>query len=154
IAIVLDPGDARRVLTESPEPFVLSTREKRAALAHFQPGGVLIARGRDRADRRRFTESVLETDRPEHHLADQLRAVIHAETADLGVGPLTWDTFAATWWRIVRRLTLGDDARHDTTVTDLLRSLRADANWAYARPRRDRPRHRFEERIRHYLDRA
>jgi len=150
-AVVLDRSDMRRVLTESPDPFALSTHEKRASLAHFQPGGVLISQGRDRDERRRFTEAVLETGHPTHHLADHLRDVIAEETATLATSWLDWDAFTTVWWRIVRRFVLGDAARDDTDVTDLLRSLRSDANWAYATPRRARRRHRFQNRLRRYL---
>jgi hypothetical protein len=39
------------VLDETPEPFAAATREKRGALEHFQPEGVLISRGAERMDR-------------------------------------------------------------------------------------------------------
>src|SRR5215213_9509014 len=57
VALVLAPDDARRVLAESPEPFATANREKRAALSHFQPHGVLISHGPERSDRRRFNEA-------------------------------------------------------------------------------------------------
>jgi cytochrome P450 len=151
VAVALDPADAQRVLAESPEPFAPATREKRASLAHFQPGGVLISRGRARDERRRFTEAVLETGHATHHLADQLREIIDAETRTLDTGTLGWDEFTTMWWRIVRRLVLGDAARDDSEITDLLRSLRKDANWAYLKPRRSGVRHLFQARLRHYL---
>ncbi|HEX4721872.1 MAG TPA: cytochrome P450 [Pseudonocardiaceae bacterium] len=151
VAVALDPADAQRVLAESPEPFAPATREKRASLAHFQPGGVLISRGRARDERRRFTEAVLETGHPTHHLAGQVREIVDEETRTLDTGTLGWDEFATMWWRIVRRLVLGDAARDDSEVTDLLRSLRKDANWAYLKPRRSGVRHRFQARLRHYL---
>ena len=37
------PDDVRRLLQDSPEPFSPATKEKRGALAHFQPEGVLIS---------------------------------------------------------------------------------------------------------------
>src|SRR4051794_34461776 len=45
VALVLDPSDAARLLEESPHPFAPASREKRAALRHFQPHGVLISEG-------------------------------------------------------------------------------------------------------------
>jgi cytochrome P450 len=49
---------------------------------------------------------------------------------------------------------VGDVARDDHTVTDLLARLRADANWAYLRPRRGRLRKRFFGELQRHLDRA
>src|SRR5215213_7883215 len=44
-AVILDPEHVKRVLDESPEPFAAATVEKRAALSHFEPRGVLISHG-------------------------------------------------------------------------------------------------------------
>ena len=44
LALVLSPEDAERVLDGSPEPYAVASREKRAALAHFQPHGLLTSR--------------------------------------------------------------------------------------------------------------
>ena len=41
-------------------------------------------------------------------------------------GELTWDAFTLTWQRVARRATLGDVARDDHTLTDLLAQLRGD----------------------------
>ncbi|MEU4804197.1 cytochrome P450 [Actinosynnema sp. NPDC023587] len=152
-ALVLDPGDVGRLLAESPEPFALATREKRAALAHFQPHGVLASRGAARERRRRFTERVL---RPEgvdvepvvRDEADLLARHVHS------AGELTWDAFTQTWWRVVRRIVLGGGARGDVELTEELAALRRAGNWAYLRPRRDALRHRFDRRLRAHLDRA
>ncbi|MFT7838547.1 cytochrome P450 [Saccharothrix sp. BKS2] len=152
LALVLDPGDAARLLADSPEPFALATREKRAALEHFQPHGVLISTGAERVARRRFNEEVL---RPEKV---DVEGVVREE-GDLllrharATGRLTWDAFARSWWRVARRIVLGSAARDDEEVTDLLKTLRGHANWAYLRPRRDRVRERFEARLRGHLER-
>src|SRR5690349_3095370 len=69
MALVLDPSDVRRVLDGTPVPFRADSREKRGALRHLQPHGVLISPPALRADRRRFTEAVLDTGRPVHHYA-------------------------------------------------------------------------------------
>ena len=45
IALVLAAEDVRRVLDGAPEPFDPASREKCAALSHFQPQGVLISHG-------------------------------------------------------------------------------------------------------------
>jgi cytochrome P450 len=159
VALVLSPGDVRRVLDETPEPFATANREKRAALAHFQPHGVLISHGPERAERRRFNEEVLDTNRPVHSCAEEFTAKIDAEAeamlAEAGrEGALDWDVFARGWWRIVRRLALGDGAREDHELTDMLTSLRGDANWAYFKPQRRRLRERFLERLGRYVERA
>ncbi|MFD7658073.1 cytochrome P450 [Actinosynnema sp. NPDC059797] len=153
VALLLDPGDVARLLAESPEPFALATREKRAALEHFQPHGVLISTGAERARRRRFNEEVL---RPEKI---DVRGIVRDE-GDLllrharAVGELTWDAFARAWWRAARRIVLGSSAREDEEVTDLLKTLRGNANWAYLHPRRDRLRERFDARLREHLERG
>ncbi|MFD0207007.1 MULTISPECIES: cytochrome P450 [Saccharothrix] len=153
IALLLDPVDVARLLAESPEPFALATREKEAALAHFQPHGVLISTGPERAHRRAVNEDVL---RPEK--IDVVGIV--ADEADLllrharSVGELTWDAFAQAWWRAARRIVLGSFARQDGELTDLLRTLRGNANWAYLHPRREALRRRFEQRLRGHLERG
>jgi cytochrome P450 len=159
LALVLAPADVRRVLAGSPEPFAVANREKRAALSHFQPHGVLVSTGRLRADRRRLNEAVLDTGRPMHRLAGPIAARIAEEARLLlpAAGPareLGWDGFSAVWWHIVRRVVLGDAARDDQELTSQLTALRADANWAYLRPRRHRLRRRFEARLQGHLDRA
>lgn len=149
VVLVLDAADVDDVLARSPEPFATATPEKHAALAHFQPGNVLISHGADRADRRRFTESVLEPERPLHHLAGPMVGVAREEAADLLAHPgvLDWDAFAATWMRIVRRVVLGDSARDDTELTDLLAGLRGAANWSPAHLGRPRRRAEFLDRL-------
>ncbi|HSJ44187.1 MAG TPA: hypothetical protein VK923_05845 [Euzebyales bacterium] len=64
------------------------------------------------------------------------------------VGELTWDSFIIVWWRAVRRGILGDAARDDHALTDLLTRLRRDANWSYFTPTRRRLRERFDARLR------
>jgi cytochrome P450 len=159
LAIIVSPEDARTVLGGSPQPFATANREKRAALARFQPHGVLISRGPVRTERRRFNERVLDTPRPIHHLAGELLAPI-GEAADSilrvarATGRLTWSGFADEWWRLVRRLVLGDGAREDPALIDLLAKLRSDGNWAYLKPYRRRARAAFLRRLQAHVDRA
>src|SRR3954447_13703601 len=154
-AVVLSPGDVTRVLDETPDPFATATREKTAALAHFQPRGVLISHGVERADRRRFNEAVLDSHTRVHSHADALLAKLDDEAQRLlRLDVLTWDDFAQTWWRIVRRVVLGDAAREDHELTDMLRQLRGDANWAFMKPQRRRLRERFLTRLAGHLERA
>ncbi len=158
-ALLLSPEDARRALTQSPEPFSLDTWEKHTSLAHFQPHGVLISRGADRADRRAFNEAVLDTGHPVHCLAGQFTRKIKEEADVLlrGVadsGELGWDEFRVAWWRVIRRIVLGDAARDDDRVSDMLTKLRMNADWAFAHPRRKRLRARFQRRLDAHLRRA
>ncbi len=109
------------MLDGSPEPFATASSEKRAALSHFQPKGVLISHGSERTDSRRFNEQVLDTDRAMHRLAERFFAVVDEEAAHLLAavqrrqGQLTWDMFAGAWFRMVRRVVLGDAARDVTS---------------------------------------
>ncbi|WET82356.1 cytochrome P450 [Amycolatopsis sp. QT-25] len=153
--LALSGEDVGEVLAAAPVPFNPSTKEKRAALGHFQPHGVLISGAVDRPPRREFTEEVLEPGRPLHHLAFPFATAIAEEAASLrDGGTLDWDTFTVAWWRMVRRVTLGDSAADDDALTDALARLRKDANWAYAHPRRDRLHDRFRTRLIGHLERA
>ncbi|NKY16665.1 cytochrome P450 [Streptomyces somaliensis DSM 40738] len=159
-ALVLRAADAQRVLEGTPDPYSPATREKRAALEQFQPHGVLISRGAERAGRRALNESVLETGNQLHSLAPRLVRVVREEAGLLlrsvvsDSGDLVWDDFAAAWDRTVRRVVLGDGARGDTALTAVLGRLRAAANWSVAAPRRTGLRERFEERLRAHVERA
>jgi cytochrome P450 len=153
LALVLAAEDVPRVLDGSPDPFAPDNREKRAALGHFQPHGVLISHGRERAERRAFNERVLEPGRPVHELGDAFGAKVAEEVAALPA-ELGWDAFARGWWRLVRRVVLGDGARDDDELTDMLTRLRGDANWAFLKPRRSALRERFLERLRGHIERA
>jgi cytochrome P450 len=158
-AMILDPQDVLRVLRESPDPFATASTEKRAALAHFEPGGVLISHGPLRAERRRYNEVILDSDRPIHRLSRQFVAVVGQELRPLvetasGPTSLTWDDFAPRWFRVIRRVVLGDAARDDEQLTDQLAALRRDANWAMFHPLRRSLRARFTHRLEWHLSRA
>ena len=156
VALVLSPEGVQQVLDGSPEPFAVANREKRGALSHFQPHGVLVSHGQLRADRRQVNEAVLDSHRPVHRLAEAITAKVLDEARPLvpdgSSGSLAWDEFAVAWWRAVRRVVLGDAARNDYELTDLLARLRAAANWASLRPKRTRIRARFLRRLGVYLD--
>jgi cytochrome P450 len=159
MAFVLDADDVHRVLNGSPEPFRLDTREKRGALQHFQPEGVLVSTPEERTARRPFNEAVLETGAPIHHLAPAMTAAVEQECAQLlgsveRTGVLEWHDFAAAWMRVVRRVVLGDGARDDEETTDLLQRLRKDANWTALKPTRDATRRRFLARLQDHVARA
>lgn len=158
-AVILAPHHVHRVLAESPDPFAADSSEKRASLSHFQPKAVLISRGPERADRRRFNEEVLDTASPMHRLSERFAAVVAEETGLMTDeaqrrGTLDWDLFHDTWFRVVRRVTLGDAARDDLTFTRMHQELRAYANLAFLQPKRKRLRKRFFDRLNAYLHEA
>jgi cytochrome P450 len=159
MALVLDAEDVFEVLNGSPEPFATATREKRGALEHFQPEGVLVSHGRERQDRRRFNEAVLDADEPVHAMAEPILAKVVEEADVLAehIGRsrrLEWEDYIDAWWRMVRRVVLGDAARDDHAVTDFLAELRAAANWSFLRPEDPNLRRRFYRQLQGHLDRA
>ncbi|WIY00111.1 cytochrome P450 [Amycolatopsis mongoliensis] len=159
VGLALASEDVGTVLAGAPTPFSPSTVEKRAALGHFQPHGVLISDAHDRRPRRRFNETVLEPGRPLHELATPFARAIADEAAVLlsevtHDGELSWAAFDVAWWRLVRTVVLGPGARDDDTLLGLLERLRLDANWAYLHPRREKLRERFRARLTEHLGRA
>ena len=158
IEVPLTQQDVGRVLAATPDPFSPATLEKRAALRHFQPHGVLISRGADRTDRRAFNEAVLEPQRPLHDLAPGFVAIVHDEGRRLldAAQPrrLDWEQFDQHWQAAVRRITLGEQARDDAELTADLDTLRRAGNWAYLHPRAQRRRARVQRAIGEYVTRA
>ncbi|MFR9802298.1 cytochrome P450 [Pseudonocardia sp. RS010] len=158
-ALLLDPDDVRRVLDETPDPFAPDTWEKRKALGQFQPHGVLVSHGAVRAERRRFNEAVLDSGHPLHRDAAVMARAVAQEAEDLGreldrAGELAWDAFIRAWWRVVRRVVLGDGARDDHELSDELTRLRDAGNWSFLLPRHRARRERFRARVREHLERA
>jgi Cytochrome P450 len=150
VALVLSGEHVRRLLAESPEPFAVDTAEKRAALSHFQPHGVIVTRGPLRQHRRAFNDEVLG-----HHPVEATVAKIRDEVARMpSSGLLDWEGFGAVFSRIVRRVTLGDAARDDERLTAELDQLRDRANWASLRPHDEGLRRRFQSRVDSYVARA
>ncbi|MFC7737375.1 cytochrome P450 [Roseomonas sp. GCM10028921] len=158
-ALILSPAHVSRVLALTPEPYSPASDEKRSALSHFQPTGVLISPTADRARRRPFNEAVLDAPCPIHRLAERFHQVAEDEATELveaadHFGELDWGHFATTWWRMARRVVLGEGARDDHRLTDALSRLRADANWAFLHPGHPRLRARFRARLEAHLGRA
>ena len=152
-AVLLAPAHVRRVLDETPFPFAADSDEKKAALAHFQPDGVLISSGGERRERRALNEKALETGCPMHSLAGPFTAAVESETAALlaeTAGALDWPRWRSAWYRMARTVVLGAGARDDAALTDDLDRLRGDANWAFLKPRR----HRFREQVLARIDAA
>jgi cytochrome P450 len=156
-AVILSPAHARRVLNETPEPFTPATDEKRAALGHFEPDVSLVSVGAERTDRRRFNDEVLENDRPVHSMAPRFLAVVEDEIGRLvreAGGRLDWDAFIRAWYAVVRRVVLGDGARDDHALTDLLETMRTRGNWVMLKRRRDDLLERFRGMVGRHLARA
>lgn len=156
---LLEGDQVHRVLNESPESFSPATREKRGALGHFQPAGVLISSPQQRAVRKPFNDEALQADRAVHSHGEQMAGVVHEEIDLLlahaeFTGELDWESFAVTWLRLVRRITLGDGARDDHAITDDLLRLRKDGNWSFLKPRRRQHRERLLRRLAAYTERA
>lgn len=157
--LILSDRDLRRVLDQTPEPFAAASSEKKAALAHFEPKVALASHGPAREDRRRFNERALETDTPIHSMAESFVEIIEAE-ADLllreadRAGELNWELFFQAWYRVVRRIVLGDGARDDDELTDMLADLRARGNWAFFRSKAKKQRDRFHRRLSMHIERG
>ncbi|TRO87660.1 cytochrome P450 [Glycocaulis profundi] len=155
--VVLSPSDAMAVLDRSPDPFMPASSEKQAALAHFEPRVALASRGDTRDRRRDFNEDALDSDAPVHPCVAAITAVVDEEI-DAVTAPdateMDWPDFSRAWFRIVRRVVLGDGAREDTELTDQLARLRRRANWAFLAPRRKALKRTFHQRLAGHLQRA
>jgi cytochrome P450 len=158
-AVILSPEHVHRVLSETPEPFATATKEKRAALSHFEPKNALISHGPERAERRRFNDEVLDSNQPVHRLADSFLPVVHEEAERLlgqarRRGELIWDDFIEAWFRMVRQVIFGVAARDDKELTDMIAELRSTANWVFLAPKRRDLREQFYIRLSSHIARA
>ena len=140
--LMLEVDDVRRVLEESPARFASDPEPKRRGMGHFQPDALTLSRGGLWEDRRRFTEAVLDTPKPMHRLGDRYVTVATEETDALvdelgadGTGAaLEHDGLHRAFERIVRRIVLGDAARDDEDLTELLAELMSQANGLPSEP--------------------
>ncbi|GAA1145391.1 cytochrome P450 [Nesterenkonia lutea] len=160
MALILHPEDVHRVLDDSPEPFATAETLKRHALKHLEPKVALISHGTERTQRRRLNEVTLEHGSPIHQMADAFMPVVEQEAkvlldqvgADGGI--LEYKPFLDAWFRIVRRVVLGDSARENTELTALTEKLRADGNWAFLKPVDRKGRAALLDQMQAALDRA
>lgn len=159
-SLILDPQDVHRVLDLTPEPFTPAELLKRKALEHFEPRSSLITRGPQRAGRREFNEKALGSDHPIHKMASTLLPAVREEAKilldEVGTesGTLRWDDFNRAWFRMVRRVVLGDSARNDDRLIELIESLRSRGNLAFLRPLDRVTRDDFHDTLKETLDRA
>lgn len=153
--LVLSPDDVRRVLGGSPHPFASDPESKRKGMTAFQPDALTISRDGAWESRRPFHEAVLDTGRP-HRLADRFAAVVREEAdvllREADDGRLDWDRWHRAMRRITRRVVLGDRARGDEALTELLGELMSEANGMPGEPSERLP--ELMERIRGYVDAA
>ncbi len=140
LVLATRPEHVERVLAGSPEPFTPASWEKRGALAHFQPDGVLISPLPERLVRRPYNEAVLDMSEPVHRDGDAFVAAVERETRALvatveasagGLGHVRRVVVART----VRTVVLGRAARDDERLVAILDALRRDGNWSWFRPR-------------------
>lgn len=157
MVVILDPEDVGRVLAQAPTPFHPANTEKRKALQWFQPHGVLISRGPIRQQRREYNDAVLDSGADIHRLADSFARTITEEARELvddaaRRGRLDSARFMTAWWRLVRRLVLGDRARDDELITDALMRLRKAGNWSFLSLPHYRARAKFLEGLHRYVE--
>jgi cytochrome P450 len=155
--VILDPADAGRVLDGAPTPFHPANQEKRKALEWFQPHGVLISQGPIRQERRAVNEAALEFGTEMHSLAGSFVDKITDEGRRLATeaaeaGRLDSDMYMRAWWRVVRRVALGDRARDDELITDQLLRLRKAGNWSFLSLPHYRARAKFFEGLYRYVE--
>ncbi len=154
--MLLSVDDVRATLEGSPDPFAADPEAKRKGMVHFQPEALTISRNPQWAERRDFTETVLETGRAAHRLADPFAAVIATETKALldqvGGGELDWDAWALALRRITRRIVLGDLARDDEGLTDQLFAMMDAANSMPGEPSDQLG--EFRARLKAHIERA
>ncbi|MCK0117182.1 cytochrome P450 [Isoptericola sp. S6320L] len=152
MVVVTRPDQVRRLLQGSPDPYSPASLEKRGALKHFQPDGVLVSGHDERRVRRPLNEAALDADQAVHRngrtVVDTVeRGARELENQVRATGGLDAQQFARTWWSMVLEIVFGERARDDLGLVDLLDRLKRDANWSGLHPRRTRRRAELEQRI-------
>jgi cytochrome P450 len=154
--LLLTPADVHRALQDSPDPFAADPETKRKGMCAFRPDALTISRGELWRNRRAFTEAVLDTGEPLHRFADRFATVAREETdellieADAAGGTLQWDSWQEAFRRLTRRVVLGDRARDDIELSDLLREMMSQGNGLPGKPSERYP--AFIARISEYVD--
>ncbi|MEU5857010.1 cytochrome P450 [Nocardiopsis dassonvillei] len=159
LALVLSPQDVGRLLRETPEPFSPGGMEKRGALSHFQPHGVLISDHDARPGRRAANVAALVPGQTIHPDGDVVAGQADDEALALRLAlrsgeVLDWRRFADSFHAMARRVVFGSFAAQDRRTTELLHTLRSRANWAYAAPADHAAREEFLGRVRANIERA
>src|SRR5689334_788980 len=93
--LVHHPDDLKFVLGGSPDPFASDPEPKRKGMAAFQPDALTISRAPVWQERRRLAESVLDTGKPVHRLAQAFVSVAADTARDVAsvAEPIRWQPF-------------------------------------------------------------
>lgn len=156
--LCLDVDDVARVLDGSPHPFASDPAAKRQGMSVFQPDALTISRGELWANRRAFTEAVLESPAEVHSLVGAFLDVVVEETDALfdGLGAvgavLDPDAWQTMFRRVVRRVVLGDPAGEDEELSERLAALMSEANGLPSQPSEHYP--AYIERLQDHVDAA
>ncbi len=139
VLLCLDVEDVARILDGSPAPFASDPPAKRTGMGHFQPDALTLSRGELWANRRAFTEAVLQTPEEAHSLTSEFLDVVVEEVQALlaAVGPggtLDHDAWHGMFRRLVRRIVLGNATAEDEKLSDLLGQLMGEANGLPSQP--------------------
>ncbi len=125
--LALGPDAIRHALEHAPDPFAADPEPKKSAMERFQPDALTISRDPEWAERRRFTEAVLDTGKPAHRLSERFAPVAVAEASALP-SALEWEVWNEAVRRVARRVILGDGAADDTQLSQMLGELMDKAN--------------------------
>src|SRR5581483_2557306 len=127
VILALGRDAIQHALKHAPAPFAADAEPKKSAMERFQPDALTISRGAEWEDRRRFTEAVLDTERPRHRLGDRFAGVA-AEEARLLPASFDWETWNEAVRRVARRIILGDGAGGDAELSRMLGEMMDKAN--------------------------
>jgi cytochrome P450 len=127
VLLALGEAAIRHALEHAPAPFAADPEPKKSAMERFQPDALTISRGGEWEDRRRFTEAVLDTSKPQHRLGERF-AHVAGEEARLLPESFDWGNFNEAVRRVARRVILGDGAAGDADLSRMLGELMDKAN--------------------------
>ncbi|KAL2131485.1 hypothetical protein VTI74DRAFT_4973 [Chaetomium olivicolor] len=155
--LLLDPKDVSQVLNSTPVPFGSATKEKISSLRHFEPNHILIADPERRSQLRPMHETALATGERVHPFTKRFQAVIDEELTPLipasgTTANFDWPAFSKAWYRIIRRIVLGDAARSDDQLTSDLDDLRRRANGGFMMPVDNTKLEHVQARLASYID--
>ena len=131
--LMLEVDQVRRVLEGSPHPFASDPEAKRKGMGHFQPDALTLSRGDLWENRRGFTETVLDTSKPDHFVAVAREEVATLLEEEKG-SAFDYDMLHLAFRRLVRRIVLGDTARDDEELSEMLADMMAKANGLPGEP--------------------
>jgi hypothetical protein len=115
----------RDVLDNSATTYASDAGAKKKGMSHFQPDALTLSRGEEWRERRKFNEAVLDPEGQAARIAD----VVNDEVDRMRIGDgLRWEHWQKLFDHITLRVILGDPARCDQDLTDLLEKLMREAN--------------------------